>query len=93
MSSLDGERLARLSTTLDASPRQLLVAAARLARLRTLGNVDALQRLAILQDVTAAMPASERVAGLLGTPIASYAQDDVDRALASLVADRSARDA
>jgi hypothetical protein len=93
MSSLDGDRLTRLSTTLDASPRQLLVAAARLARLHTLGHVDALQRLAILRDATAAMPASERVGALLGTPIASYAQDDVDRALASLAAGRSAQDA
>jgi len=82
VNALDPERVARLAQALRAQPRHVLVAAARLAHLRERGAVDPAQRLTILRET--ASPVAERAAALLLTPIASYAQDDTDRALASL---------
>ena len=84
MNAFDAARFAQLAQALQASPRHLLVAAARLARQHEHGAVDTAQRRAIMQDSSRGMRAAEDVAALLRTPIASYAQDDADRALASL---------
>lgn len=78
MNVWDAPRLDALARAVDLSPRELLVAA-------LLGtdsaHRDARLRLAIAQ-VKAAPHASEAVAALLLTPITSFAQDDIDRALA-----------
>lgn len=82
MNALDAERLMRLAQALRAQPRHLLVAAARLARLREQDAADPVRRSTILRETGS--PAAEHAAALLSTPIASYAQDDTDRALASV---------
>ncbi|HEY0232364.1 MAG TPA: hypothetical protein VGC55_14025 [Dokdonella sp.] len=84
MNAFDAERFARLAHTLQASPRHLLVAAARLARLHEHTAPDTAQRRAIIDDAGRGTRAAEDAAALLLTPIASYAQDDTDRALASV---------
>jgi len=75
-------RIDALAQALRMSPRQLLVAAARLAREDAAAAPE--RRRAALADARAALAPAEGVAALLSTPIASFAQDDVDRALASL---------
>jgi len=82
LNTLEPERLARLAHALRTSPRHVLVAAARLARMHEQGTADPAQRRAIVRETGS--PAAERTAALLLTPIASFAQDDTDRALASL---------
>ncbi|MEP7042855.1 MAG: hypothetical protein ABI843_07310 [Dokdonella sp.] len=80
----EADRIARLAQALHAPPRQLLVAAARLARLHEQGAIDDARRREIIRASSSGLRAAEDVAALLLTPIASYAQDDADRALASL---------
>jgi len=84
MNALDVERIGQLARSLQAHPRHVLIAAARLARLHEHGAVDTAQRRALVQASRRSLRAAEAAAALLRTPIASYAQDDVDRALASL---------
>lgn len=80
MNAHDSPHVNELARSLDLSPRQVVVVALQLAAdERT--NDDEQQRLAIAQ-VRVAPEASDAVAALLLTPIASFAQDDIDRALA-----------
>lgn len=84
MIALDAARIDALARELALSPRELLVAALRLACADAAGaNTDERQRHAIAA-VRAAPDESEAVAALLLTPIASFAKDDIDRALATL---------
>ena len=85
MSALDAPRIDALARALDLSPRQLLVAALQLASADVADgtNEDERCRQAIAR-VRAAPQAAEAVAALLLTPITSFAQDDIDRALATL---------
>lgn len=80
MSPFDAHRFAAVAASLQVSPRHLLVAAARLGS----ADVDASRRERIVADARAALRAAEGVAALLATPVASFAQDELDRALASL---------
>ena len=82
MSAFDAPRIDALAGALDLSPRQLLVAALQLADAEV-ANADERRRDVIAQ-IRAAPHASEAVAALLLTPIASFAQDDIDRALTDL---------
>ncbi|MEO7062351.1 MAG: hypothetical protein ABI082_01075 [Dokdonella sp.] len=80
MNAWDASRLDALARALALSPRELLVAALQLAETEG-ANEDERLRLTITQ-LRAAPHASEAVAALLLTPITSFAQDDIDRALA-----------
>ncbi|GAA0712854.1 hypothetical protein [Dokdonella soli] len=92
MSAFATQRIAGLARALGVSPRQALLAAARLARDGTTG--DAQRRCEIVRDARAQLTAMQGTAALLlATPIASFAQDDVERALASLWPARFATDA
>jgi hypothetical protein len=85
MNAFDAPRIDALARALELSPRQLLVAAMRLARADAADSAnEAERRRRALAQVCVAPPATEAVAALLLTPIASYAQDDIDRALANL---------
>lgn len=81
MSDVDAERLARLARAFGLAPRQLALAAARLARDEA---ADSPRLRAALAAARAPSAAAQNVAALLATPIASFALDDVDRALAAL---------
>ncbi|MEO5558050.1 MAG: hypothetical protein ABIO49_00090 [Dokdonella sp.] len=87
MNEFGVQRLATLAATLGISPRHLLVAVARLARDDVEDNPVRRQR--VLADARAARRAAEGAAALLATPIASFAPDELDRALASLWPARS----
>ncbi|NCT68556.1 MAG: hypothetical protein GXC76_13090 [Rhodanobacteraceae bacterium] len=80
MSAPDPARLAALARRLGLSPRGLALAAARLAR--EPAPVDAARRRALIDAARGA--ANSDAALLLATPIADFAQDEVDRALAGL---------
>ena len=85
MNAFDEPRIAALAHALELPPRHLLVAAMQLARADAADSANkAGRRRHAIAQVCAAPPAAEVVAALLLTPIASYAQDDIDRALASL---------
>ncbi|MBO9661411.1 hypothetical protein [Dokdonella sp.] len=81
MKGLDTARLDTLARRLGLAPRQLALAAARLAHDEAAG---AQRRRAVLAEAHAPTAAMEHVASLMATPIAGYALDEVDRALASL---------
>lgn len=87
MSEFGVQRLATLAATLGISPRHLLVAVARLARDDV--EDDPVRRQRVLADARAARRAAESAAALLATPIASFAPDELDRALASIWPARS----
>lgn len=80
--AFDRARIDALAQALRMSPRQLLIAAARLAREEVTATPE--RRSAVLADARAALASAEGAAALLLTPIAGFAQDDTDRALASL---------
>lgn len=82
MNPLSATRIGALARTLELTPRELLVVALQLAADES-ADGDGKQRLALAQ-VRAAPQASEAIAALLLTPIASFAQDDIDGALAQL---------
>lgn len=85
MNAFDAPRIDALARALDLSPRQLLVLAMQLARADGGDHANAsTQRRQALADVRAAPSVVENVAALLATPIASFAQDDIDRALENL---------
>lgn len=79
MKLFDADRLERLASVLHASPRQLVVLAARLARVE---NFDESRGARALQAAQAPGEAAETSAMLMMTPIASFAQDDLAGALA-----------
>ncbi len=84
MSAFDAARIEALAHELALSPRQVLAVALRLARADAdAANADEQRRHAIAA-VHAAPGESEAVAALLSTPVTSFAQDDIDRALATL---------
>lgn len=90
MSGPDTSRLDALARRLGLAPRQLALAAARLARDESAGEQRRRAVLAAAQVPTAAM---EHVAALMTTPIAGFALDEVDRALAALLLAPPAADA
>lgn len=87
MIPFDAQRFSALATALDTPPRHLLVAAARLARGDAMA--DPAHRAQAVADARGALGAAEGVAALLLTPIASFAMDELDRALANLWPARS----
>ena len=87
MTPFDAQRFSELALTLGMSPRHLLVAIARLAR--DGAESTPARRLRVMADARGDLGAAEGVAALLATPIASFAQDELDRALASLWPARS----
>ncbi|MEO5626574.1 MAG: hypothetical protein ABIQ70_11255 [Dokdonella sp.] len=87
MNEFGVQRLATLAAKLGTSPRHLLVAVARLAR--DDARDDPTRRHRIVADARAARRAAEGAAALLATPVASFASDELDRALASLWPARS----
>jgi hypothetical protein len=87
VSPFDTQRFSALSAMLGVAPRHLLVAVARLADDEP--NVDPARRQRVVADARVGWHAAEGVAALLATPIASFAQDELDRALASLWPARS----
>jgi hypothetical protein len=74
-------RIEALAHALRVTPQALLAAAAHLA---FADSSDAAWRRAALAAAAGAPRTAERAVRLLATPIASYAQDDTDRALAGL---------
>ncbi len=81
MIPFDAQRFSVLAAALDTPPRHLLVAAARLARDGAI--VDPAHRARVVADARGGLGAAEGVAALLLTPIASFAMDELDRALAN----------
>lgn len=81
MTPVDAQALAALGRRLGRSPRQVLVAAARLAQAT---RADGATSREILAAVDFSAHAGAQVAALLLTPIASFALDETDAALASL---------
>jgi hypothetical protein len=82
MSPFDAQRFAALAASLDVLPRYLLVAAARIARDGVSADPARFQR--AIAEARTPRGAAEGAALLLATPVASFAQDETDRALASL---------
>ncbi len=89
--TLDEAQLAALSQRLGISARQLLIAAARLAR--TIPSAPPIPRTAIACSRTRATkaPAAESAARLLLTPVPDYAINEVDRAVRRHLAGSAAR--
>ena len=81
MSGWDTAHLRALARSLGLAPDQLTLAAARLAR--DPGAPDASRRRRVLAEAARPSAATQSVAALLATPIASFALGDVDRALAA----------
>jgi hypothetical protein len=80
VSPFDAHCFATVAASLQVSPRHLLVAAARLGG----ADVEPTRRARVIADARAGLRAAEGVAALLATPVASFAQDELDRALGSL---------
>jgi hypothetical protein len=78
---VDATRLAALAARLDASPRELLALAARLAPRE---RIDRTEIDAELARIRAAGDAADTGVGILLLGFASFAADDVDRALGIL---------
>ena len=76
--TLDETQLAALSLKLGVSPRQLLVAAARLAENADCAH-DPAYRARVVADACAGSPDAEAAARLLLTPFADYAMNEIDR--------------
>ena len=76
---VDAARLAMLAARLDASPRELLALAARLAP--SSAPIDRARIDAELAHIRAAGEAADAGVGILLLGFASFAADDVDRAL------------
>lgn len=87
MIAFDAQRFSALAAAFGTSPRHLLVAVARLARDGAM--VDPARRTRAVADARSELGAAEGVAALLLTPIASFAMDELDRALANLWPARS----
>lgn len=77
MNGLDARRVAALAQRLGIEPRQLVLAAARLAQAPA-ADVDG-----VLAAAHAPGGRARHLADLMATPLAGFAQDDVDRALAA----------
>jgi len=77
--NVSAERLARIAAACGAQPRDLLVAAARLARSP---DADAALIDAVIAQARAPDGAARAAGALLATPTASFALDDIDHALA-----------
>lgn len=90
MNPFDAERLGRLAHALHASPRQLLVLAARIARV---DDVDDPRCRSALAAARRPCEAAHTTAMLLMTPVTSFAQDDLAAALALPPAPRRGADA
>ena len=75
---IDATRLAALAARLDASPRELLALAARLASRERIDRVDIDAELARIRDATDGADAG---VGILLLGFAKFAADDIDRAL------------
>jgi hypothetical protein len=76
---LDAKRLAALAARLDASPREVLALAARLAPSHEL--IDRARIDAELARIRAAGEGADAGAGILLLGFAKFAADDIDRAL------------
>ncbi|HEX5125079.1 MAG TPA: hypothetical protein VFV97_17675 [Rhodanobacteraceae bacterium] len=75
---VDASRLAALASRLDASPRELLALAARLASHERIDRADIDAGLA---RVRAAGEGADTAVGILLLGFANFAADDIDRAL------------
>jgi hypothetical protein len=79
----DAERLADLASRLGVSPRQLVIAAARLAA--DPGRAaDPAFVARVLADARGASPAAEASARVLLSPLETFAIDEIDRLFAQL---------
>lgn len=79
MTDVDAKPIEALARRLGVEPRQLVLAAARLAR----EDVSATRVDAVLATARRPSTAARHVAELMATPVAGFALDDVDRALAA----------
>jgi hypothetical protein len=77
--TIDASRLRALAARLDASPRELLALAARLAPSE--GRVDRARIDAELARIRAAGASADAGVGILLLGFAKFAADDIDRAL------------
>jgi hypothetical protein len=80
MTAIDAKRIGELARALRIGPRELGVVAIRLAASGSGAAADARRMLASTRTSSSAV---QTAAALLMTPLASFAQDDVDRALAA----------
>ena len=76
---IDAARLAALAASIDASPRELLALAARLAP--SPAPIDRVRIDAELARIRAAGEAADAGVGILLLGFANFAADDIDRAL------------
>ena len=76
---VDAARLAALAVRIDASPRELLALAARLAQ--SSAPIDRARIDAELAHIRAAGEAADAGVGILLLGFAKFAADDIDRAL------------
>jgi hypothetical protein len=80
---VDPQRFAALAARLDASPRELLAIAARLARSGE--RIDRARIDAALARIRAAGESADAGGGILLLGFAKFAADDIDRALEIVV--------
>lgn len=78
---VDAKRLRDLAARLDASPRELLTLAARLAPAVPHDHIDRARIDAELARIRAAGEAADAGVGILLLGFAKFAADDIDRAL------------
>ena len=80
---IDAKRLGDLAARLGVSPRQLVIAAARLAADPGRAD-DPAFRARVLSDARDASPAAEASARVLLAPLETFAVDEVDRLFAEI---------
>jgi sigma54-dependent transcription regulator len=78
---IDGRRLALLASSFEASPREMLALAARFATAKGETTIDRARIDAELARVRTAGAAASAATEILLLGYASYASDDLDRAL------------
>ncbi len=78
---VDAQRLRALAARLDASPRELLALAARLAPSAPHERIDRARIDAELARIRAAGASADAGVGILLLGFAAFAADDIDRAL------------
>jgi hypothetical protein len=80
---IDAKRLGELAARLGVAPRQLLIAAARLAADPERAG-DPAFRERVLADARAAIPAAEAAARVLLAPLETFAVEEVERLFAQI---------
>jgi hypothetical protein len=80
MTAFHAKRIGELAQSLRMGPRELVVAAVRLGASASGAAAEARR---VVATTSAFSSTVQTAAALLMTPVASFAQDDVDRALAA----------